>query len=78
VEVGEVACVVDNVVRDEDGRVRYHYVIVDFLARPLGGTLRPGTDAGDARWVDLSDLELLNVTEKAGQVARRLLQSGLC
>ena len=29
----------------------WHYAIVDFLAHPVGGTLRAGDDADDARWV---------------------------
>lgn len=73
VELGEVAAVVDNVVRDEQGRVAYHYVIVDFYARPIGGVLRPGSDVRDVRWVNLMELDSLKVTEKAGQLARELL-----
>ncbi|MGQ9600256.1 MAG: NUDIX hydrolase [Anaerolineae bacterium] len=73
VELGEVAAVIDHVVRDEAGRVRYHYVIVDYWAYPIGGDLRPGSDVSDARWFGLADLEGLQMTEKAGQLARRLL-----
>jgi ADP-ribose pyrophosphatase YjhB (NUDIX family) len=73
VAVEEVATVVDNIVRDGTDRIRYHYVIVDYHARPLGGTLRPGTDASDARWVGLTDLDSLQMTEKAESVARTLL-----
>jgi 8-oxo-dGTP diphosphatase len=73
VELEEVAAIVDNVVRDEEGLIRYHYVIIDFLAHPVGGTLRPGTDAQDARWVGAEDLDTLEVTEKAKKLARQLL-----
>lgn len=73
VAVGEVATVIDHVVRDETGQIRYHYVIIDYMARPMGGTLRPGTDVSDARWFRLADLDDLAMTEKAGQLARRLL-----
>jgi ADP-ribose pyrophosphatase YjhB (NUDIX family) len=74
VSVGEVATVIDRVERNEDGRVRYHYVIVDFFARAVGGTLRPASDVSDARWVGLEELDRLELTEKAGALARRLLQ----
>ena len=73
VQVGEVATVVDNVVRDAGGRVRYHYVIVDYFAQPVEGSLQPGTDVSDARWVRLTDLDSLDMTEKAGQLTRQLL-----
>jgi 8-oxo-dGTP diphosphatase len=50
VEVGTLACVVERMGDD------YHYVILDYLARPIGGKLAPGSDARAARFV--SDLEL--------------------
>lgn len=77
IEVGEVATVIDNVVRDDAGRIRYHYVIVDYFARPIGGTLHPGTDASEVRWCGLADLDALDMTEKAGELARRLLAEGV-
>jgi 8-oxo-dGTP diphosphatase len=73
VEVGDVLAVIDNVLRDEQGRPRYHYVIVDFLARPVGGTLQAASDVDDACWASFADLDRLEMTEKAGQIARRLL-----
>jgi ADP-ribose pyrophosphatase YjhB (NUDIX family) len=76
VEVGEVAAIVDNVVRDEAGRVQYHYLIIDFFARPSGGALSPGTDVSATRWASLADLDRLAMTEKAGQIVRRLLAGG--
>ncbi|HEX3941264.1 MAG TPA: NUDIX hydrolase [Acidobacteriaceae bacterium] len=52
-EVAPVAVVevLDRIVRDDDGRVRYHYVLVDFLCRFTGGTLACASDALDARWI---------------------------
>ncbi len=73
VEIGEVAAVLDNVVHDEADRIRYHYVIVDFLARLVGGRLQPGSDVSDVCWAGLADLDALDVTEKAAEIARRLL-----
>src|SRR5512142_3022588 len=32
-------------------RVRYHFVIVDYLCRLKGGKLKPDSDVLDARWV---------------------------
>jgi len=59
VQVGALACVVE---RMSEG---YHYVILDYLARPIGGqlALRPGSDVRDARWVTSDDLPSLDLTE---------------
>jgi mutator protein MutT len=77
VEIGKVATVIDHIARDTAGRVTYHYVIVDFWARPVSGTLRPGTDAQDARWFNRSDLDRVAMTEKASELARELLDGTL-
>jgi ADP-ribose pyrophosphatase YjhB (NUDIX family) len=77
VEIGDVISVIDNVVRDDLGRIRYHYVILDFLARPTGGCLAPGADVKDACWAGLRDLDDLDITEKAEKLARRLLRQGI-
>ena len=40
----------------EDGRVRYHYVLIDFLCHVVDGGLKPGSDAEEARWVEHEEL----------------------
>ncbi len=76
VKLGAVAAVIDNVIRDDAGRVAYHYVIIDFYAEAVGGTLEPCTDVRDARWVTLAELDELDVTEKAKEMARNSLSQG--
>lgn len=44
-----------------DSGPAYHYVLIDYLARPIGGNLRRGSDAAEVQWVPvdkLSDYEL--------------------
>ncbi len=79
VEVGAVVEVFDRVHKDESGRVRYHFVIVDFLCRPAGGTLGAGGDAADVRWVPRSEVTVLGVNRHAVAVVERgfLLRAGL-
>lgn len=56
VEVGKIAGVFDLIVRDEAGNVAYHYVIIDFFAKPVGGKLIPGDDAVQVRWVPIEQV----------------------
>jgi 8-oxo-dGTP diphosphatase len=72
VEVREVVEVLDRVLRLPDGRVQYHYVLIDYLCRPLRGDPAAGSDASEARWVSRVDLpayalhpETLAVIEQA-------------
>jgi ADP-ribose pyrophosphatase YjhB (NUDIX family) len=53
--------VLDRIFRDKEGRVTYHYVLVDFLCRFAGGEVRPGSDALEARFVPVAELASLNV-----------------
>src|ERR1700722_3521456 len=43
VEPGELLGVYDRVLRDAEYRVQYHYVLIDFLCRPVGGKLQAGS-----------------------------------
>ena len=53
--------------RDGDGRVRFHYVIVDMMADYIGGEVQGADDALEARWVspeELKDMEVSRNTLK--------------
>jgi ADP-ribose pyrophosphatase YjhB (NUDIX family) len=64
---------VDRIVRDDAGRVRYHYVLLDFLATPEPGTARAGSDARALRWSTVDELAGLDVTEGLEPMIRRAL-----
>ena len=51
VEVGPLVEMVERVFRDEDGRVMYHYVIMDYLCLPGPETPKPGSDAAELKYV---------------------------
>ena len=62
VEVGEVYWTVDAIRSEPDGRVRYHNVIVDFLATAPDGEPACADDAMDVRWVGPDEVEQLPLT----------------
>lgn len=57
VEITDLIDVVDSLTRDDDGRVRFHYTLVDFTAEWRAGEAVAGSDAAGVRWVDPSDLD---------------------
>jgi mutator protein MutT len=71
VEVGPVIEVFDRITRDEQRRVRYHFVLIDYLCRPVSGELRAGSDVDAAIWVDPRQLGEYGLTEKATSVIDR-------
>lgn len=73
VEAGEVLEVFDAIYREPDGRIQYHYVLIDFKCRLVGGELRAGADALDAKWVTAEDLDRFSVAETAKKVISKAL-----
>jgi ADP-ribose pyrophosphatase YjhB (NUDIX family) len=65
VEVGPLACVVERMGDD------YHFVILDYLARVIGGSLSPGDDARGAQFVAREDLAKLPLTDGLVEVLDR-------
>jgi 8-oxo-dGTP diphosphatase len=56
--------VVDSISgKDEKGRLRYHYVLLQFLARPRGGKVNASSDVIDAKWVPLEEVETYELTD---------------
>jgi len=50
--------ILDRITQDEaSGRVRYHYVLIDFVCHVTGGALGPATDAEEVRWVERDQLQ---------------------
>jgi 8-oxo-dGTP diphosphatase len=70
VEPIELLGVYDRVLRDEKGQVRYHYLLVDFLCRPVTGALSAAGDAADARWFTRAELNQLSLPEDTAEVIR--------
>jgi 8-oxo-dGTP diphosphatase len=54
--------VVDNVDIDEVGKIKYHYVIIDYLVHVKSGTIQAASDAAELRWVPSSEVEDYNLT----------------
>lgn len=74
VDVGPVIEVVDRITHDEAGRVVYHFVLIDYLCRPVGGELRAGSDVAEAVLVEPSELAQYDLTAKAVLVIERALE----
>lgn len=58
VEPVELVELLDRIVREETSegnRVRFHYVIADYLCRVTGGTLKAASDAEAVRWVERAE-----------------------
>lgn len=71
VEVGAIVETFDRVHRDADGRIRYHFVIVDFVCWSLEGDPVAGSDAEAVAWVTAEELDVYGVNAHAASVIRK-------
>lgn len=53
----------DNIDIDEKGGFHYHFVLLQFLTQPKSGTLKPSSDAVDAKWVPIEKVEKYDLTK---------------
>ena len=53
----------ERILRDAQGTLEYHYVLIDYVCRITGGELRPGDDVCRVEWVRRRDLGALQITE---------------
>jgi 8-oxo-dGTP diphosphatase len=63
----------DVILRDEVGRVRFHYIIVDLVADYVSGALHAGDDAREARWVTPGELETFSINETTLEVLKKIV-----
>ena len=74
VEPGELLGVYDRILRDAERRVQYHYVLIDFLCRAVGGELLAASDAADVRWFRREELPTLRLAEDTLEVIEKGLE----
>jgi 8-oxo-dGTP diphosphatase len=76
VDITDVLEVVERMVCDPDGRVKFHYVIVDYLARWVSGDLTPSSEVLEARWVAPEEFPQYEMTRGTAEVVLRVLEAG--
>ena len=73
VEPQDVLEVFDSIFSDEQGRTQYHFVLIDYRCRVLGGEARAGSDVSAVKWVTAAELDQLGLRESIECVLRKAL-----
>jgi len=66
--------VFDSIHRDEDDRVRYHYILFEYLCEYVSGEVTPRSDAPDARWVEFKDLDSIDIMPSTKKFLLKVLK----
>jgi ADP-ribose pyrophosphatase YjhB (NUDIX family) len=67
----EVLDVYDRIVRDEHGKTRYHYVLIDYLCEVQGGEARAASDVSEVKWITRAELDTFPIADAAEEVLRK-------
>ena len=63
--------VVDAIIPDVQGKIKYHYTLVDYMGQWQSGESRPGDDAKEVRWVRLNQLSSYSLLEKTINIIQK-------
>lgn len=66
----------ERIMRDAEGRAEYHYLLVDYICKVMGGDLRAGDDVSRAQWVKRKDLGEYKMTAGTREVIERVYSMG--
>ncbi len=76
IEVKDLVDVFEVIEKDKDGRIRFHYVIVDYECRVIGGELKAASDALNAKWFSKGDLPKIKTTRTTRLLIHKMLREG--
>lgn len=76
IEPEDVISVVDLILKDNNGRVKYHYVLIDYLARYICGEVKAQSDVVDAGWFSREDLDEIEIPEVTRHVLKKAFRLG--
>jgi len=57
--------------KDEDNRIKYHYIIIDYIAEVSSGILKPSTDVSDAIWIKVNKISEYKLTESLRKMIKK-------
>ena len=75
VDIHRLNHVANRLFLDDEGRIQYHYVIINYLCRSGTAAVRSGSDARVCKWIDRSELNELNVAEGVIETIRIALKN---
>ncbi|MCF8884529.1 MAG: NUDIX hydrolase [Aigarchaeota archaeon] len=67
----ELLDVYDSITRDENGRVKYHYVIIEYLARPSSLEIKYSEEVLEYRWATLEEITTLDITPSLREILKK-------
>ena len=76
VKVSRLAGIIDKIMHDDEGKIEYHYVLINYFVEQVDGNIDqapiPDSDALDAKFVDFNKLKEYNLTDSLVELLKQL------
>jgi 8-oxo-dGTP diphosphatase len=70
VRATELLGVFERIVPDDEKRMRYHYILIDFLCEPISGEIKAAGDASEAQWFLKDELSSVYLPQDTAEVIK--------
>jgi len=74
VEVEGLLQVANEVIKDDGGRIKFHFVLIDYLMRPLGEKITLNEESDEFTWFEPSAVEGLNATANTKLITKKFVE----
>ena len=61
----------ERIISDAEGKAEYHYVVIDYWCKPIGGRLEAASDVSRVAWVTAQNLSNYRLTDGTLSVVER-------
>jgi ADP-ribose pyrophosphatase YjhB (NUDIX family) len=65
----------ERIMPDAGGRTEYHYVLIDYICRVTGGSLRAASDVSAVEWISREGLRNYQITDGTVEVVERAFKA---
>lgn len=76
VKVSKLAGIIDKIMYDDDGKIEYHYVLINYFVEQVDENINqppiPDSDALDAKFVDFNKLKDYKLTDSLVELLKQL------
>ncbi len=75
ITIGELVGAFDRIIKDNSGRVEYHYLILDYWAEAKDvASAKPGSDVQELKWVTLEQINEANIDNAVLKVIQKAVK----
>lgn len=70
----ELITIFDSIHKDAEGKFLFHYILLEYLCEYVSGMVTPNSDAPDARWVPINDLDQVPIMPSTKKFIMKVLK----